>query len=117
MRVLVCGDRAFSDRKLFFEVLHGLNPAPTTIIQDGESVTAELAGHWARDNGLVLETYSADWKNSGVLAGKIRNRRMLDEGRPELVLAFLANGRRSDLSDRARAMGIEVLELPTRDHN
>ena len=111
MRVLVCGARGFNDRKLLTQVLHSLTPAPTTIIQDGETVAAELSGRWTRENGLVLETYSADWKNSGVLAGRIRNQRMLDEGKPELIVAFAANRETNHLTVRARAMGIKVVEV------
>lgn len=35
-----------------------------------------------------VEYYHAEWKKYGSRAGPIRNQRMLDEGKPDLVIAF-----------------------------
>jgi hypothetical protein len=49
-----------------------------------------LADDWAfmRDNVLHW-AFPADWDTHGRKAGPIRNQRMLDDGKPDLVLAFV----------------------------
>ena len=47
-----------------------------------------LAGEYARDRGIPCRSFPADWRRHGRPAGFIRNRQMLDEGKPELVVAF-----------------------------
>jgi hypothetical protein len=111
MRVLVGSDRGFNDNELFSGFLRSLDPVPSTVIQDGECGAANLANKWTRENGLVLETYSAEWRNNGVLAGRLRNQRMLDEGKPDLVVIFGQNSGIEDLKMRAQASRIEVVEV------
>ena len=50
----------------------------------------EISSGWrrARNNGVKLHEYPADWARHGKRAGPLRNLRMLHEGRPDLVLAF-----------------------------
>jgi hypothetical protein len=50
-----------------------------------------LAGIIAEQIGLQVEVYPADWNRHGQAAGPIRNQQMLDQGRPDIVLAFHAN--------------------------
>jgi hypothetical protein len=54
----------------------------------------------------------ADWKAHGRAAGPIRNQRMIDEHRPELVVAAPGGRGTADMVRRARAAGIEVFEIP-----
>ncbi len=58
----------------------------------------------------TIEPYPADWKKHGRAAGPIRNQQMLDEGKPDLVLAFWKNKSRgtADMIRRARKAGVEV---------
>lgn len=39
---------------------------------------------------IAYERYPADWEKYGKAAGPIRNKQMLDEGKPDMVIAFLA---------------------------
>jgi hypothetical protein len=47
-----------------------------------------MAGEWARRHGVENTKFCADWDRLGRKAGPIRNQLMLDEGRPDLVVAF-----------------------------
>jgi hypothetical protein len=47
-----------------------------------------MALSWAKDAAYAWETYEAYWDTQGLAAGPIRNRRMLDEWKPELLVAF-----------------------------
>lgn len=47
-----------------------------------------MAHQWATEAGVDTERYFAAWREEGKAAGFSRNRRMLREGRPDLVVAF-----------------------------
>jgi hypothetical protein len=60
--------------------------------------------------GIPFIEFHADWKKFGKYAGIIRNQQMLDEGKPDFVLAFhsdLQNGKGTlDTLRRAQKAGI-----------
>lgn len=92
MRVLFCGSRNWTDQVAILNALNEL-PADTVIIHGGARGADEMAGKMAEDIlGLEVEVYEADWERYGRAAGPIRNKQMLDEGKPGLVIAFLKPG-------------------------
>jgi hypothetical protein len=70
-----------------------------------------MAEWWAKAVGLPCDVYQADWVGLGRKAGPVRNQRMLDEGKPDLVVAFLGGKWTADMMRRAREAGIEVIEV------
>jgi hypothetical protein len=90
MRVLVCGGRDYTDRNAVYRVLDRLHKKHTiaAIIQGGARGADRLAVDWATSRKIVLEWYIADWNRLGPGAGHIRNQRMIDEGKPDAVVAF-----------------------------
>jgi hypothetical protein len=63
------------------------------------------------DQDIPCSVYMADWDGLGRKAGPIRNQRMLDEGKPDLVIAFPGGRGTADMVRRAREAGVEVVEL------
>lgn len=91
MRVLVCGSRTFNDWDLFKDTMSELVPGNDHTIISGAARGADtMASEWAKYRGCALEEYPAKWYEYGKAAGPIRNKQMLDEGKPDLVLAFLS---------------------------
>jgi predicted Rossmann-fold nucleotide-binding protein len=113
MRVLVCGGRTYSDRDALARVLAELRHTRgiTLLIAGGARGADTLAEEWAKSQGIACEVYQADWNGLGRTAGPIRNQRMLDGGRPELVVAFPGGRGTADMVRRARAAGVETLEV------
>lgn len=111
MRVLVCGSRNWADRAAILRELSRF-PQGTTIIEGGCRGADRLAVGAAEELGFKVVEFRADWKQYGRAAGPIRNRRMLDEGRPDLVLAFHADIKKScgtaDMVRQARRAGVPV---------
>ena len=70
-----------------------------------------LGAEWAKAQGIPCEVYMADWEGLGRKAGPIRNQRMLDEGKPDLVVAFPGGRGTADMVRRARSAGLDVLEI------
>lgn len=99
MKILVCGDRNWGneidDQNTLFEELNGWLPftlrlGPLTIIEGCARGADTLAEEWARAHGHLWH-FPADWKLHGKAAGPIRNQQMLDEGEPDIVIAFHHN--------------------------
>lgn len=113
MRVLVCGGRDFSDCGLLFDTLDAL--AKTEMIDciiEGDARGADrIAGAWAKRRRVDLRLYPADWKTHGKAAGPIRNQRMIDDGRPDLVIAFPGGRGTADMVRRAEAAGVTVHKI------
>lgn len=90
MRVLICGDRNWDDYVAVRDTLKVFKEtSEVSCVIEGEAYGADSHGRAAAEElGIPVEPYPADWKKYGKGAGPIRNQQMLDEGKPDLVLAF-----------------------------
>ena len=113
MRVLVCGGRNYNDHERVGTVLNALHDRAgiSLIIQGGARGADELAFGWARANGVEEIQFDADWENQGSFAGPMRNKRMLEEGRPDLVIAFPGGRGTADMVRKAHKAGVKVVEI------
>jgi hypothetical protein len=111
MRVLVCGGRDFDDYALVANTLSGLPMRPIAIIHGGARGADALADRWAKARHVAIEEFRADWKMYGRAAGPMRNARMIDEGRPDLLVAFAGGAGTRDMVRQARAAGVQVIEV------
>jgi hypothetical protein len=108
-RILVCGSRNFTNSEAIMAALLPYREA-ATVIHGGAPGADTLADVVARALGMDVLAYKADWKRHGKAAGPIRNQQMLDEGKPDLVIAFPLPGSIGtlDMITRARRAGIAV---------
>ena len=113
MRVLVCGGRDFQDKARVFATLDGLDPA--LVIHGGARGADALAGEWAESRGVECQVYPADWRRHGRAAGPIRNREMLEQSKPDLVVAFPGGVGTAHMARIARAAGYRVIEVEAED--
>ena len=114
--ILVCGGRDYSDRDAFvagMDLALELNVVsrPGQIIQGGARGADSLAKEWAVRQGVPCREFPADWKQYGKAAGQIRNAQMLNEGRPDLVIAFPGGRGTANMVARARNAGVAVVEF------
>ncbi len=114
LRVLVCGGRNFADAdKLYTELdrIHAQTPI-ACIIEGGAKGADYLAARWSAKKGLDHHArYPADWALHGKAAGPMRNQKMLDEGKPDLVVAFPGGRGTADMVQRAKKAGIKTIAL------
>ena len=115
MRLLVCGGRDFSDADLLHRciketsTLCNFDPyscEELTIIHGGASGADALAGVYAKRNGIPCEVYPANWKKYGRAAGPIRNKQMIEEGKPDYVLALYGGTGTLNMVKQAISAGI-----------
>jgi hypothetical protein len=115
MRVLICGSRDWQDHARIRADLAAVQASrgPIALVITGGARGADLAGHTAaRTLGIPTTEYRADWDRHRTAAGPIRNQRMLDEGRPVLVLAYRTHPDSrgtNDMIRRARVAGVETI--------
>jgi len=115
IRVLVCGGRDYSDAMTLGSWLGGIHKdrGIALIIEGGGTGADTLARQFGQFAGIPVRTFGANWRKLGKAAGPIRNAKMMDEGKPDLVVAFPGGRGTADMARRARAAGVEVLEAVT----
>lgn len=123
MRVLVCGGRTYGNNKWpldreereaedkkdwsnFQKVMEELNVS--SVISGGANGADYLALKWAAKKWIPFEAYPAEWNKYGKRAGYIRNKQMLDEGKPDLVVAFPGGKGTAMMVKLAKEAGVEV---------
>jgi len=107
MRVLICGGRDLDDKdggwfNRISDYADQYGPF-TSIIHGGARGADTLAGKWAAHHHLPCQVFRANWKRDRKAAGPIRNRRMLDEGKPNLVLALPGGRGTADMIAQAQS--------------
>lgn len=61
--------------------------------QNGDTPGADtFAESWAAINAIPVQRYLAQWNRYGRRAGILRNQQMLDERKPDLIVAFPTGG-------------------------
>lgn len=107
-KVLVCGGRDFLNYPLVEETLEAL--APDIIIHGNARGADSLADWYAESHNIPVDVYPADWGRYGRGAGPIRNKQMLEEGKPDLVVAFPGGAGTRNMIQQAKASNVEVIE-------
>ena len=110
--VIVTGGRDYSSAGALYatlDALHKRRPI-TLLVHGGASGADKMAAEWANHRDVNSLEFSADWNGHGRAAGPLRNQRMVDRG-ADLVVAFPGGRGTADCVRRARAAGIEVLEV------
>jgi hypothetical protein len=92
VKILVCGSRDWDDEDIVHRILDSYITEENLTIIDGMAKGTDTFGYnWANEHAdydVKSERYPADWETYGKRAGYLRNVQMLEEGKPDLVLAF-----------------------------
>lgn len=135
MRVLVCGGRAWAEvntgrgqvtreemtrlkaiasaqRQQLYDVLDAYHEAhQIDLIIHGAAPGADrCAMAWAFARRVKEKGFRAEWTKYRKGAGPMRNRRMLLEGKPDVVIAFPGDVGTADMVSKAKAAGVPILE-------
>lgn len=130
MRVLVCGGRDFGHPVPVSDPLHqkrqhewiylhvtlnqmlGSKKRDVVLITGNAKGADQQAEIWAEKNGVRNEIYPANWKLHGKAAGPIRNKQMLEEGKPDWVIAFPGGNGTEHMCRIARNADVKVTKIP-----
>lgn len=117
-RILVCGGRSYGDKERVYRILDTVVEAINSqgrardirLIHGAAKGADDLAAKWATHRGYDSIPYPADWDTYGKRAGYIRNKQMLDEGKPHAVIAFPGGNGTRMMVGLAKRYGIPVKE-------
>jgi hypothetical protein len=117
MRILVCGGRSYNNAERVNSALDAINDADgiDVIIHGGCSGADELARRWAASRKVECIAYPADWNQYGRAAGPIRNRSMITDGKPDIVVAFPGGRGTRDMCMDAAKFKIKMLFVNDHD--
>ena len=114
VRTLVCGGRDYDDVDYVYQVLDRY--VPHSLIISGHAKGADsIAEMYADERGIPLKIFPADWDKFGKSAGYHRNAQMLEEGKPDRVIAFPGGRGTALMVSLAQDRGVVVLDHRTKD--
>ena len=113
MKILVTGGRDFSNYAKLSEVLDEVDgqAAITCVVHGGARGADYLAGHWARKWEREEREHPADWEQHGRSAGHIRNSKMLNAEKPDMVIAFPGGRGTANMVKLAKEKNYRVYEV------
>lgn len=130
MRLLVCGGRDFANREALVEAMNLVvgSASKVVVIHGGARGADSLADDIAKAAGVEVLAFPADWgdlshpdarikeRRDGTRydanAGHRRNQQMLDEGKPDIVLAAPGGGGTAMMIRLAEEAGVPVIKMP-----
>ncbi|TNV17339.1 DUF2493 domain-containing protein [Buttiauxella sp. B2] len=113
MRVLICAGRFYADSNnvtRILELCEQKQPIDVVIHGGHQSLGGIIEG-WARDADAHVVRYPANWAMHGKYAEVRRNLFMLEDSRPDVILAFPGGEDTADCISLAHKAGIKVIEI------
>lgn len=113
MRAIICGGRDFGNWPLLKATLDAIHAeTPLERVATGAAPGADtLADTWARTRSIPVERYYALWRTYGTAAGPIRNKKMLDCEKPDIVIAFPGGAGTKNMVQLAENAGVPVRRI------
>ncbi len=111
-KIIIAGCRDFNNYELLKErcdyLLQNQKKEDIVIISGHASGADTLGERYAKERGLKLETYPADWRTHGKAAGPIRNAQMASVS--DALIAFWDGKSRGtkNMIDTATKQGLQV---------
>lgn len=111
MRVIVCGGRNFRNSTFIENHLNTINI--TEMACGGAPGVDEIAYNWAKSKNIPVKVFPAEWDKFGPAAGPIRNKKMLEEFKPDCVIGFLygSGPGTANMLNQAQKAGIGILKI------
>lgn len=82
-----------------------------TIIHGNAPGADRAAGRWPEESWATVEVFPADWDKYGKAAGAVRNKQMLVEGKPDLVVAFPGGKGTKNMIEQALHAKVPVIKI------
>lgn len=115
MRLLICGGRTLNAHHVAGWLLDNVERVtggtPDVVIHGGAAGGDTGAAIYALAAGVPQLMFKALWGLYGKAAGWRRNQRMLDEGKPDCVLALPGGRGTADMVRRAESAGVRVVKI------
>lgn len=113
MRVLICSGRFYADTHTITHVLDLYAGTQTinVLIHGGHQALGGAIENWARGIDVHVIRYPANWALHGKYAETRRNLFMLEDSRPDVLLAFPGREDTAECIKMAKHRGIRVIDV------
>ena len=118
MRTIVAGSRTINDMRLLRKAINESDFLITEIVSGGAKGVDSLGEKYAKQAGINLVIFPANWKAHGKAAGPIRNERMAlyaaeDSSRPGALIAIWDGESRgtANMISHAKSVGLKIFVL------
>ena len=116
MRIIICGSRNWTDRAQIHAEIDRLHTkyGDKLIIIHGVCETGAdmIANDYCIEKDIRIIPFPARWRFHGNAAGPIRNQRMIDQGKPQGVVAFDMGGTgTASMISKANTAGLSVIRI------
>ena len=88
MKTIIAGSRTITDIGMVCSFIDNCAWDINEVVCGLAKGVDSIGEKWTYDNERKIEKFPANWDKYGKSAGMIRNKQMLDEGKPDIVLAF-----------------------------
>lgn len=86
MRTIIAGSRTVTEYHHVEQAVRDCGWYPSVVISGTARGADKLGEEWARENGVPVERFPADWNKYGKRAGYVRNEWMAEEADSLIVL-------------------------------
>lgn len=118
MKILVCGDRNWTNCEVIHTTLKQFQPYASLIVHGAARGADTLAGGVAESLNIPVQSFPANWDKHGSAAGPIRNIDMFVKTQPDVVIAFhddlYSSKGTKHMVDYARSKGVKVFLVNTK---
>lgn len=110
MKLIIAGSREGIDEVDVFTAMQesGFDKRVSEIVSGTARGVDRMGEAWARENGIPVKRFPADWENNGRAAGHIRNRQMGDYADALLVLIYNNSRGSEGMLSYAKKKGLEI---------
>lgn len=111
MKLIIAGGRDYQFKPSDYARLNALHDQchVTEVVHGGATGADECGANWARDEGIALRCYPADWETYGRAAGPMRNQAMASYA--DAVVLFPGGKGTESMYRIAKATGIEIYDF------
>lgn len=106
MKVIIAGGRGFSSYWAVCRAVKDSGFKITEVVSGGASGADALGERWARDNGVGLKPFIADWKKHGRAAGPKRNAQMAEYA--DALIAMPGGKGTANMISEAKKRGLKI---------
>jgi len=86
MKVIIAGSRTCNDYNILEEAIKNSGFTINTVISGCARGADKLGERWAKNNGIVIMKYPANWNKNGKKAGYLRNIEMAKVSNALIIL-------------------------------
>lgn len=110
MKLIIAGSREGIDEADVFTAMQesGFDKRVSEVVSGTARGVDRMGEAWARENGIPVKRFPANWEKNGRAAGHIRNRQMGDYADALLVLIYNNSRGSEGMLSYAKKKGLEI---------